>query len=165
MLTREILWSASRPTLGEFKSHIRITSTDLDGELRDKLNAAINAAENEIGQIIAPSRFTFSGKFSASVAVPGPVQAIESVTVDGEEVSAEDMDVEEFCIRFPESVSGSRTKIVFRAGPRGELAYDIRAAILLHAAALFNNPVDSVETLPKASTNLLRPYRRFVNGE
>ena len=52
MLTRETLWSASRPTLGEFKSHIRVTSTDLDEELRVKLNAAINAAENEIGQII-----------------------------------------------------------------------------------------------------------------
>lgn len=38
---------------------------------------------------------------------------------------------------------------------------DIKAAILLHAAALFNNPVDSVEVLPKASTRLLDPYRTW----
>jgi hypothetical protein len=50
--------------------------------------------------------------------------------------------------------------IIYRAG-RTEVEYDIRAAILLHAAALFNNPVDSVETLPKASFNLLRPYRNW----
>lgn len=165
MLRREILWSASRPTLGEFKSHVRITSTDLDGELRDKLNAAINSAENEIGQVIAPSRFTFTGGFSSCLAVPGPVQMVESVTVDGEEVDVTDVTFENYCIQLPEGVSGSRMSVVFLAGPGQELPYDIRAAILLHAAALFNNPVDSVETLPKASTNLLRPYRRFLNGE
>ncbi|NLZ20297.1 MAG: hypothetical protein GXY24_08600, partial [Bacteroidales bacterium] len=38
---------------------------------------------------------------------------------------------------------------------------DIKAAVLLHAAALFNNPVDSVETLPKASSRLLDPYRTW----
>ena len=53
---------------------------------------------------------------------------------------------------------GHEVEITYTAGMK-EVPYDIQAAILLHASALFNNPVDSVETLPKASTNLLRPYR------
>jgi hypothetical protein len=43
----------------------------------------------------------------------------------------------------------------------------MKAAILLHAASLFNNPTDSVEVLTKASQNLLRPYRSWgmADGE
>ena len=37
----------------------------------------------------------------------------------------------------------------------------LKAAILMHAASLFNNPTDSVEVLTKASQNLLRPYRSW----
>jgi hypothetical protein len=34
-------------------------------------------------------------------------------------------------------------------------------AVMLIAAAMFNNPIDSVEQLPKASQMLLRPYRQW----
>ena len=49
-----------------------------------------------------------------------------------------------------------------------QVPFDIKAAIMLMAAKLFNNPVDSVETLPSAAKNLLRPYRSYGmkdNGE
>lgn len=44
-----------------------------------------------------------------------------------------------------------------------ETAYnaDIKIAVLMHASSLWLNPADSVETLPKASTNLLSQYRHY----
>ena len=43
----------------------------------------------------------------------------------------------------------------------GQIPADIVSAILLIASSLFSNPMDSVETLPKASSKLLRPYRNY----
>jgi len=37
----------------------------------------------------------------------------------------------------------------------------IKSAIILMAGKIYDNPVDSVENLPKASTNLLRQYRQW----
>ena len=157
--TRSYLLPAIRPSLDDFKSHIRITSNDLDAELQVKLLAAINAAENMIGQVIALSRFTVTLPFTKCIPLPSrPVYQVETVSVDG--LDCEGYSVKGNVIVLDDDVEGQEVEVTYVAGMT-EVPYDIQAAILLHAAALFNNPVDTVETLPKASTNLLRPYRHW----
>ena len=56
--------------------------------------------------------------------------------------------------------TGTSMKVAYEAG-YDSLPWDMKAAILMHAASLFNNPTDSVEVLTKASQNLLRPYRSW----
>ena len=57
-------------------------------------------------------------------------------------------------------VPGSTVEMTVRTGYL-LLPHAIRAAILLMTGKLFDNPSDSVENLPKASTNLLKHYRRW----
>lgn len=161
--SRAYITPALQPSLADFKSHLRITSNDLDGELQVKLMAAVNAAENMIGQVIALSRFTVKGmlKEYCLVLPSRPLVEVEAVSLDG--VPIEDYTLSGRVICFPDEAIGSEVEVTYIAGMQ-EVPYDIRAAILLHASALFNNPVDSVETLPKASTNLLRPYRLWEIG-
>lgn len=155
--TRSYLLPALMPSLDDFKRHLRITSNDLDAELHMKLMAAFNAAENMIGQVIALSRYTVSGPFLRTFPLPSrPLVEVETVSVDG--VTVADFTVNGSILVFPEGTEGSEVEVTYVAGMK-DVPFDIQAAIMLHAAALFNNPVDSVETLPKASTNLLRPYR------
>lgn len=161
MLKRNILVDRTCPGLQEFKSHIRITSSEMDADLRSKLLAAIMAAEKTIGEVIAFSRYTLSSCFASVIRFPvRPISDIVSVEVDGVEVDSTKYDFDGRVLSFDEDVAGEKMEIVFNAG-REDTEADIKAAILLHAAALFNNPVDSVETLPKASFNLLRPYRHW----
>ena len=139
---REILEYLMQPSLGEFRNHIRLTTTEMDADLMSKLKAASASAEHVIGEIIALSDFTLADTFSHSVTFPErPFVGVRSVKVDGQEVPQASWTVNGSTLTFADDVEG--------------------AAILLHAAALFNNPVDSVETLPKASFNLLRPYRNW----
>lgn len=161
MLVREIIHTELQPSLAQFKSHVRITSNDLDAELSLKLKAAIRAAEHEIGMIIAKSRFTYTGKFSQSIRIESyPLIRVDSVRVDNRDLQATDYAVNEGVLSFAEGITGTDVELVYTAGME-QVEYDITAAILLHAAKLFNNPVDSVETLPTQSANLLRPYRRW----
>ena len=87
-----------------------------------------------------------------------PVVSVSSVKVDGEMTDA--YSVSDGVIVFDSTVSGNSVEISYRAGMEAP-DYDIVAAVLMHAAALVNNPVDHVEALPKASQNLLRPYRTY----
>ena len=159
--SREILEYLMQPSLGEFRNHIRLTTTEMDADLMSKLKAASANAEHVIGEIIALSDFTLADTFSHSVTFPErPFVGVRSVKVDGQEVPQASWTVNGSTLTFADDVEGTAMVIVYRAG-REDVEYDIRNAILLHAAALFNNPVDSVETLPKASFNLLRPYRNW----
>uniref|UniRef100_UPI0026DBD0BD hypothetical protein n=1 Tax=uncultured Butyricimonas sp. TaxID=1268785 RepID=UPI0026DBD0BD len=79
------------------------------------------------------------------------------VRVDGKIV--EGVDVEGSKIILPD-MKGETVEMTIQTG-YNLLPYDIRAAILLMAGKLFDNPSDSVENLPKASTNLLKHYRRW----
>ena len=157
--TRSYLLPAISPSLDDFKRHIRITSSDLDAELQVKLLAAINAAENMIGQVIALSRFTVTLPFTKCIPLPSrPVFQVETVSVDS--LACDDYTVKGNFVILPDEMEGLEVEVTYVAGMT-EVPYDIQAAVLMHAAALFNNPVDTVETLPKASTNLLRPYRHW----
>lgn len=147
-----------------FKRHIRMTSNDLDADLREKLMAAVQAAEHHIGHIILQSQFAVTVDFASSFILRTPTVRVASLEVDGSEVT--DYTVSGRVLNIGAGVSGSRMTVTYVAG-YDHIPYDIKAAIFMHAATLFNNPTDSVETLAKASRNLLRPYRSWGldNGE
>jgi len=151
-------WGNYSPSLAEFKAHIRITTTDMDMDLTAKLLAAIRSAEHFIGQVIVASTFKYSGQYAKTLTLEGPVTAVSSVKVGGIEVPAEKWHRSGDVLTI--DVEGTSMEVNYAAG-RETVEPDIKAAILLHAAALFENPVDSVETLPKASSRLLAPYRTW----
>lgn len=159
MTKRCFIEPVAQPDLAAFKRHLRITSSDMDAELVLLLKAAISAAEHHIGKVIARSRFVYSGDFARRIRLKGPELAVLSVQCDGEFIFDFYLEGTELVIRdgVPE---GQELVINYVAGMDGT-PEDIQAAILLHATALFNNPEDSVEVLPKASTNLLRAYRSW----
>lgn len=154
----QIVETMLSPSLAQFKTHIRITTSDMDSELTDKLEAAILAAEHQTGRKIAPSNYTYEGPFQNVIVLDVPVLRVESVSVDGAAIQSSLYRCSENRVMIADGVTGHDIQISFIGG-MGIAPADMQAAILLHAASLFNNPVDSVEALPKASQNLLRPYR------
>lgn len=159
-MTTRVFSTGYQPTLSSLKANLRITSTDLDTLLENSLKSAIVAAEHHIGQKIGLSQFTLSADFAKTLELEGPVSSITSVSLDGVQLEASSYSLKHDTLTFAEGVSGSGVIVVYSAG-MSYVPEDIQAAILLHAGQLFNQPVDAVEALPKASTNLLRPYRRW----
>lgn len=146
------------PTLAEFKDHIRLTSSDMDADLELKLLAAIRAAEHYIGAVIAQSDFVYEGPCVKTLILEAPVIGVSSVVVDDVTLSEDDWSL--VGDKLTVEAEGSKMQVSYTAG-MASVEPDIKAAVLLHAAALFNNPVDSVEVLPKASTRLLDSYRSW----
>lgn len=143
-------------TLEELKHHLRITTNIFDEDLDGKLRAAHNIAENYIGQVLMVSRFTDRMEFNGVVTLAAPLTSVTSVKVNG--------------VDYPYTTSGNtliipgmmdgELEVVYESGDE-QLADDVKIAILMIAADLFNNPSDHVQSLPRASENLLRPYRRY----
>lgn len=151
----------SADILAKLKDHLRLTTDDFDNNLSLYLAAAITTAEKYTGQIFRRSECRISGVFEHIVRTGIlPIISVEKVLVDDVELDRNIVEVEESVIRFPENVSGKRMEIALDAG-FAEMPADVFAAVLLMASKLFENPADSVEQLPKASTNLLRPYKRW----
>lgn len=146
------------PTLAEFKAHIRLTTSDMDADLTLKLLAAIRAAEHYIGAVIAQSGFVYTGPYAKTLTLESPVISVTGVEVDGVALTTDEWSLAGD--KLTVQVEGTSMEVTYTAGMT-VVDPDIKAAVLLHAAALFNNPVDSVEVLPKASTRLLDPYRTW----
>lgn len=160
MVTRSYM-DGSEPSLEDIKRHLRITSDDLDESLKMYLQAAIEAAEHHIGSVIARSEFVYDGWFVRSFDMKGPACKLTSVEVDGNILGETDYKVSRNTVLISSDVTGcERMTVAYEAGMT-QVPFDIKAAILLIAAKLFNNPVDSVETLPSFARNLLRPYRTW----
>ena len=158
MTERNFVGMAETGLLQEFKRHIRMTSNDLDAELRAKLRAAVRHAEHHIGKVILRSEFVTTVPFASSLTLKAPNPVVESLEVDGAEVTGYGLDGRVLIV--PQGVSGQQMTVTYEAGYEC-IPDDMKAAILMHAASLFNNPTDSVEVLTKASQNLLRPYRSW----
>lgn len=156
MTERTFVSMSANGLLQEFKRHIRMTSDDLDAELYAKLLAAVRHAEHHIGKVILRSEFVETVPFASSFTLKVPIPVVESLEVDGEESHGYDQDGKTLHVYG----SGTSMKVTYEAGYES-IPWDMKAAILMHAASLFNNPTDSVETLAKASQNLLRPYRSW----
>ena len=156
MTERTFVSMSANGLLQEFKRHIRMTSDDLDAELRSKLQAAVYHAEHHIGKVILRSEFIVTVPFASTLTLKVPNPVVESLEVDGEETNGFDQDGKTLHVYG----SGTSMTVTYEAGYES-IPWDMKAAILMHAASLFNNPTDSVETLAKASQNLLRPYRSW----
>ena len=151
-----------QPSLNEFKLHLRITSNDQDALLMQYLKAAAVSAEHHIGRCLQASVYRFKGDFTDSVSLERiddlyPLEKIVSVKVDGQPVEYQENGKE--VILHPD-VSGKVVEIEYIAHG-ASVEPDIKAAILLTAAKFYNDPVDSVETLPSVATNLLSQYRTW----
>ena len=158
MTERTFVTMAANGLLQEFKRHIRMTSDDLDAELNAKLLAAVRHAEHHIGKVILRSEFVTQTDFASSLSLQAPNPVVESLAVDGVEVTG--YSLKGRTLRVPQGVTGELMTVTYEAGYEC-IPADMKAAILMHAASLFNNPTDSVEVLTKASQNLLRPYRSW----
>ena len=146
--------------MAALKSHLRITANDLDGQLDMYLRAAVDSAEQFTGIVLVKSGMELEENFAKLLRLPLPLMSVEGVSVDGEELSSDDYTVTGGKPVFSEGVSGSVVQVSCTAG-RTHMEEDIRAAIMLRAAKLFNNPADSAEMLISASDNLLTPYRQI----
>ena len=158
MTERNFVSMAAVGLLQEFKRHIRMTSDDLDAELRAKLLAAVRHAEHHIGKVILRSEFVTTVPFASTITLKVPIISVDGLEVDGAEVTGWSVSGRTFNV--PQGVTGQRMTVTYTAGYEC-IPADMKAAILMHAASLFNNPTDSVEVLTKASQNLLRPYRSW----
>ena len=156
MTERTFVGMSANGLLQEFKRHIRMTSDDLDAELYQKMLAAVYHAEHHIGKVILRSAFVVTVPFASSLTLKVPDPVVESLEVDGEPVT--DYSVKGRVLQV--EGKGTQMTVTYEAGYEC-IPADMKAAILMHAASLFNNPTDSVETLTKASQNLLRPYRSW----
>ncbi len=147
--------------LEQLKEHLRIMSDDFDSVLVLHLKAAIASAEKFTGQVLWPGNFQLKADFAREIKTGiMPISDVVSVWVDGEEIRKEVIEVKDSVLCFPVGMTGESVVAEFSAGFR-ELPFDVVAAILLIAAKFFESPSDSVEQLPKASTNLLRPHKRW----
>lgn len=140
-----------------------MTSDDLNETLEMYLRAAIESAEHHIGKVIAVSEFCYSGWFVRSFDLMSPFRKVVKVEVDGVELTKDEYTVDERTLLISSEVSGEELVVTYQAG-LSQVPFDMKAAILLTAAKLFNNPVDSVESLPSVAKNLLRPYRSWGMG-
>lgn len=152
-----------QPSLEDLKRHLRVTSDDLNETLEMYLRAAIESAEHHIGKVIAVSEFCYSGWFVRSFDLMPPFRKVVKVEVDGTELTEDEYTVDERTLLISSEVSGETLVVTYEAG-LSQVPFDMKAAILLTAAKLFNNPVDSVESLPSVAKNLLRPYRSWGMG-
>lgn len=160
MYTELVTMSQDLPVkLEDLKGHLRLQGNDFDDILSLHLAAAVEAAEAYTGLVLRDSTYKTVGIPETDVVCTDilPVREITSVTVDGHDVK--DARIYDSKILVP-GAAGKQVEVTFAAGYT-QLPYDIVAAILLIAARFFEHPVDGVEQLPKASTNLLRAHKRW----
>ena len=152
--------------LPKLKTNLRITGDDLDTVLADKLLAALHSAGHYIGGVCVPSTVTATGVITStssltSLTLRGPVLGLTSVVVAGEDVT-EGCTLAGEVLTIPGDFDSAACTVIYRAG-YSPIPPDMAAAVILIASSLYSNPLDTVEVLPKASSNLLRNYR-WNNG-
>ena len=145
-------------TLAELKSNLRLPSTftSYDEDLTMKLQAAVKHAGTFIGRDldqVPVISYPFVG--SQALDLDHAVH-VTSVKVNDTALAASDWVYSDGVMTIGGEHSESDVVEV-------SVAYnpDIKIAVLMHASAMWLSPADSVENLPKASTNLLSQYRRY----
>ena len=153
---------ATRALLGEFRNHLRMTSTDMDAILEQSLEVGIERAEAEIGKVIALSEFTgVQMPFTQTLSLRGPIVEVTSVKVDGETVPSTSYSFDKRSLTFIDGVEGSSVELSYKAGFE-QIPSMVKGAIFLFGGRYFNNPTDTPEERDRtAAANLLRPYRTW----
>ena len=144
--------------LFELKSNLRLDADveDFDGDLTVKLDAAIAAAGSFIGRDlnqVPVYSYPYAERMELNL---DPALHVDSVSVGSEKLDdGEWAYVDGALVIYgnPRPDEDVEVKTTYRS--------DIRAAVLMHAGSLWMTPTDSVEQLPKKSTNLLRQYRKY----
>lgn len=142
----------------DLKRNLRLDADveDFDGDLTMKLQAAIASSGSFIGrdlnQVPAYS-YPYAERMEINI---DPALKVESVAIGDADLEPDKWSYVDGAIIIYEDHQSDETVKV-------ETAYreDIRNAVLMHASAMWMTPTDSVEQLPKQSTNLLRQYRRY----
>ena len=146
----DMLWEG----LGRLKSHLRLTSCDLDDELRQKLCAAVRSAEHQIGRVVFKSRFSGIFPFSPEIRLDSPLLAVESVAVDGVLLSEGWTALRSSSVvRFYPSVTGDEAEIVWTAGME-QVPDDLMNAILLVVQQPAGQCGDAPQGIRRASATL-----------
>lgn len=152
---------AVRALLPMLKRNLRLTGDDLDAMLVEKLCAALTDAGHYIGGPCAATDMAATGTVPSSgvhtVVLRGPVLSLASVVLGGEDVT-DGCTLSGRILTLPSADAGAALTVSYRAG-YSPMPADMAAAVTLRASSLYSNPLDSVETLTKASSNLLRHYR------
>lgn len=144
-------------TLEVAKQHLRVIGDEFNDNITGMVEAATSAAEHATGLILRKNTYRVTCDFSLEIYTKlMPIREIE-IKIDGKVV--EGVKVRGSRVFLPE-MTGEAVEMTVQTGYEN-LPHDIRAAILLIAGKLFDTPSDSVENLPKASTNLLKHYRRW----
>jgi hypothetical protein len=146
--------------LSKLKENLRLTVSEFDESLKDYIDSAIEVAERETGCIFLPSEFVITATSSIDESGYYPADEVTSVKFDGVEVDIENVHITGGRL-YVHTDEGTKIEVTFDAG-YNIIPAPVQQAVLLIAGASFRTPVDSVESLPKASTNLLRHYRRWL---
>ena len=150
---------AKQEMLPGLKKHLRILVNDFDSSLDTLLEAAIADSEDQTGSIFLESEFTLD-VVGLEVDKGGfyPIQSILSAEKDNISV-IEDVITNEGRVKYVAPEEGNIIIVVKAGYPTIPPA--ARAAISLIAASLWSTPEDGVRTMPTASSNLLKTFRRW----
>lgn len=141
----------------QLKNHLHIMTCNFDESLYMTIRAAVAKAETYTNSRIWHSTLSCSVPFERKIVVKEPTAIVTSVKVDDNEVN---FTYSENVIHIEESGKMVEYTAVVGYSPE-DCPADIQMAIMLIAAKMFSNPVDSVENLPSASQNLLHPYKNY----
>ena len=168
-------------TLTEIKQQLKLSAIESseDELLQQYIEAAIISAENYTCTSINEAKFLIEQTaWENGYKIPlSPVQTIDTVKYTDEAGDEQTLDSAEYQLRtldsyakeiyypnfdqLPKIKEASYIEITVTTGYASAdvLPKVIKQAILLIASAFYYNRADSVEALPKASTNLLRKYK------
>ena len=144
--------------LVELKDNLRLDRgfEMYDQDLSIKLAAAIQHAEAFIGRDLGQTPvYSYPYSPEAAIALDFALRIV-LVMVDGVALDPDEWEYSGGILKISGTHSDTDSVEVFT-----EYKSDIKIAVLMHASSLWLNPADSVETLPKSSTNLLSQYRQY----
>lgn len=157
--------------LQDAKDHLRVTHDDEDALILGLLDASYEYVSKYIGRPVRLERKEFvryAGSYRLII-LPGPILEVQSVVIDNAGITSftfENASFSEPRIRFTELVRADTQILVKYFTGMRPVPADIRAAILLQTANLYENRSGAVigtisSELPHGVKAILDHHRRF----